>query len=266
MAALILAPAYYRARQQFGDVCWTKVLRRSALPGLILSAHFIAWVAGARLTPGANATLMVNLMPLAMPFFMYFLYKEKLLRREWLATALAMIGIVILSLEDIQISRAHFHGDMLCLVSMVLFAAYLALARSNLDSVGSVWLYLVPMYTVAGLASLIIAAATGPVMPTFEWYNLTMVFLLATVSTVIGHTALNYAMQKLRGQTVTLTNLLGFCVAAIAGYLMYNEVPGESFYLASAFIVAGLLIVVLNRETETRRLSENNDRSEEVRF
>jgi len=80
-------------------------------------------------------------------------------------------------------------------------------------------------------------------MPTFEWYNLTMVFLLAAVSTVAGHTALNYAMQKLRGQTVTLTNLLGFAIAGVAGYFMYDEVPGKSFYLASAFIVAGLLIV-----------------------
>ena len=105
LAALILAPAYYQARQQFGDAPWHKVIKRSVLPGLILSIHFIAWVSGARLTPGANATLMVSLMPLAMPFFMYFLYKEKLLRREWLATALAMIGVIILSLNDVQISR-----------------------------------------------------------------------------------------------------------------------------------------------------------------
>ncbi len=248
LAALILAPAYYHARQKYGDASLGKVIKRSLLPGLILSIHFIAWVAGARLTPGANATLMVNLMPLAMPFFMYFLYKEKLLRREWLATALAMIGIVILSINDVQISRTHFNGDMLCLISMVLFAAYLALARTNLDSVESVWLYIVPMYTVAGLISVAIAAATGPVMPTFEWYNLTMVFLLAAVSTVVGHTALNYAMQKLRGQTVTLTNQLGLSVAGIAAFLMYDEIPGKSFYLASAFILAGLLMVVLRQE------------------
>jgi len=250
LAALILTPAYYRARKRYGDVSLGKIIKRSLLPGLILSVHFIAWAAGARLTPGANATLMVNLMPLVMPFFMYFLYKEKLTFREWTATGLAMIGIVILSLNDVQISRAHFNGDMLCLLSMVLFAAYLALARNNLESVGSVWLYVVPMYTVAGLASLAIAAMTGPVMPTIEWYNLTMVFLLAAVSTVAGHTALNYAMQKLRGQTVTLTNQLGFAIAGIAGYFVYNEIPGRSFYLASAFIIAGLLMVVLNTDHE----------------
>ena len=57
---------------------------------------------------------------------------------------------------------------------------------------------------------------------------------------------LNYAMQKLRGQTVTLMNLLQFVIAGVAGYLMYNEVPSKLFYLASSFIVAGLLIAILS--------------------
>lgn len=245
LAAVILAPAYFIARNKFGDASFLAILKRSLLPGLILSVHFIAWVTGARLTPGANATLMVSLMPLVMPFFMYFMYHEKLHSREWIATGLAMIGIIILSYSDVQISREHFTGDLICIISMVLFAAYLALARGNLEALPSVWLYIVPMYTVAGLSSLAIAAATGPIMPTFEWYNLLMVFLLAAVSTVIGHTALNFAMQKLRGQTVTLMNLSGFVIAGITGFAMYGEVPSAGFYIASAFIVSGILIAVI---------------------
>lgn len=250
LAALILAPAYYIARRRYGDASFPDVIKRSLLPGLILSIHFIAWVVGARLTPGANATLIVNLMPLVMPFFMYFLYQEKLQKRELFATGLAMAGLVILSISDVQISREHFTGDVLCLISMVLFAAYLALARTNLESVPSVWLYIVPMYAVAGVTSLAIAAATGPVVPTFDWYNLLMVFLLAAVSTVIGHTALNFAMQKLRGQTVTLMNMLQFVVAGYAGYVMYQEIPTPLFYVASAFIVTGLLIAALKPTKE----------------
>ncbi len=254
LAAVILSPAYFLARKKHGDAPFAQVVKRSFLPGIILSIHFITWVAGARLTPGANATLMVNLMPLVMPFFMFFLYREKLLRRELMATAIAMVGIVIVTFNDVQISPDHFKGDILCLISMVLFAAYLALARRYLETLASVWLYVVPMYTVAGLCSLLIAAATGPVMPTFEWYNVSMVILLAAVSTVIGHTALNFAMQKLRGQTVTLMNMLQFVIAGIAGYIMYEEVPSHWFYLASVFIVAGLLLIVL----QPKPTSHNN--------
>ena len=251
LAAALLLPMYLHARARYGDASFIDILKRSWLPGIILSVHFMAWVAGARLTPGANATLIVNLMPMVMPFFMFFLYREKLQQREWVATVLAFIGILILSFNDVNISRSHFLGDMFCLGSMVLFAAYLALARSNLQAVASVWLYVVPMYAIAGLCSLLVAAATGPIMPTWEWYNVTMVVLLAAVSTVIGHTALNYAMEKLRGQTVTITNMLQFVVAGIAGYLIYNETPTWLFFVASAFIIAGLLIAVLGPKTQS---------------
>ncbi len=253
LASILLFPMYWHARKHYGDATVTGIIKRSAIPGIVLSLHFIAWVAGARLTPGANATLVVNLMPLVMPFLMYFMYKETLLRREWIATVLAVFGIAVLSINDIQISRDHFNGDVLCFVSMLLFAVYLALARRNLEALPSIWLYVVPMYAVAGLVSLFIAALTGPISPNLNAYNVLMVVLLAAVSTVIGHTALNYAMQYLRGQTVTLLNMLQFVVAGIAGYLLYQEVPTTLFYFASSLIVLAMLLVILkpgsNRST-----------------
>jgi len=261
LAALLLMPLYIHARRKYGDATLGGIIKRSLLPGTILSVHFMSWVVGARLTPGASATLIVTLMPLVMPFFMYFLYREKLQGREWISTALAMVGIIILAINDFSISQQHFTGDILCLISMVLFAAYLALARSKLEAVASVWLYVVPLYAIAGLCSLAVAAATGPVMPHFEWYNLTMVFLLAAVSTVIGHTALNYAMEKLRGQTVTLMNMLQFVVAGIAGFFVYKEVPAALFYVASAFIVSGLLIVVFSSKTDKSKAGSSKANS-----
>ncbi len=249
LSALFLLPAYYLARKKYGDESIGKVLMRSLIPGVILSVHFIAWVAGARLTPAANATLIVNLMPLVMPFLMYFMYQEKLHKHEFWATGLAMAGLFLLSINDISISREHFKGDVLCFVSMLLFAAYLSLARKNLNAVASLWLYIVPMYLVAGVCSLIIAAATGPIMPTMTPYNVTMVVMLALVSTVIGHSALNLAMQKMRGQTVTLMNLLQFVIAGLVGYKLYQEIPSTLFYIASAMMLCALLVVILKPNT-----------------
>lgn len=250
LAAIMLLPVYWYARKQHGDAPIADIIKRSLLPGLILSIHFIAWVAGARLTPGANATLIVTLMPIVMPFLMAYMFNERMNTREWIATALAMAGILVLSINDVTISRDHFIGDVLCFISMLLFALYLTFARRRMAEVPNIWLYVVPMYAVAGLISLLIAAATGPIMPVFELYNVSMVVLLAAVSTVIGHTALNYAMQKLRGQTVTLTNQLQFVVAGVAGYFMYKEVPGALFYVASALIVSGCLVAIFGRANQ----------------
>lgn len=246
LAALLLLPLYVMDRRRYGDSDFSSVLRRSLIPGSILSLHFIAWVVGARLTPGANATLMVNLMPLVMPFLMFAMYQERLDRRDIIATLLALSGLLILGISDVQISSEHLLGDLICLLSMLLFALYLALARRQ-KSLPSVWLYVVPMYAVAGIVSLIIAPLFGPVVPQFEAYNLLMVFCLAAVSTVVGHSALNYAMQQLPGQTVTIMNLFQFVVAGIVAWWLYDEVPAQAFYLACVLVVSGMVVIITRR-------------------
>ena len=87
--------------------------------------------------------------------------------------------------------------------------------------------------------------------PDIDTRNLLMVLALAGISTVIGHSALNYAMQQLRGQTVTVLNLFQFVVAGIFAYLLYGEVPGIMFYPASVLVISGLLLVVWNQRDVT---------------
>ncbi|ASJ76642.1 hypothetical protein IMCC3135_32990 [Granulosicoccus antarcticus IMCC3135] len=249
LAVVLLSPAYLMARHKYGDLPYAQVLRRSLLPGIVLSAHFISWVIGARLSLGANATIIVNLVPLAMPLLLWMMFGEVMQRREWLATALAVSGLAVLAVDNLQLSAGHFLGDSICLLSMFLFALYLALARHH-SQLPSIWLYVVPVYAVAGLTSLLAAPLFGPVAPTLENWNLLMVFGLAAVSTVIGHSALNFAMQNMRGQTVGMMMLAQFIVAGVIAYFLYNEVPTVLFYVASALMVSGILMVMLNQQAD----------------
>jgi drug/metabolite transporter (DMT)-like permease len=45
-------------------------LRRTRVPSLVLACHLITWTLGARMTAIAQATLIVNLVPIALPFFL----------------------------------------------------------------------------------------------------------------------------------------------------------------------------------------------------
>lgn len=242
-AAILLVPVYWRDLKRFGDAPFKDILKRSWIPGLVLGFHFIAWVIGARMTPGANANLIVTLMPVVMPFFMLLMFDERIQRRELIATCIAVVGMLLLTIDDFHVSRDYFMGDLICFISMLLFAWYLALARKN-RSVASVWLYIVPVYFIAGISTLIIAMFFSSPIHHYTAYNALMIFLLAAVSTVIGHSALNYAMQKLRGQTVTIINMAQFIVAGIFGYWIYNEIPTLGFYLASALLLFAMWLII----------------------
>ena len=68
---------------------------------------------------------------------------------------------------------------------------------------------------------------------------------LAAIPTVCGHSLLNAAMRRIRGQIVSLCNVSQFVFASIMGFLLFGEAPRALFYLASSIVVAGVVIVVM---------------------
>ncbi|NND90116.1 MAG: DMT family transporter [Granulosicoccus sp.] len=252
LAAALLCPVYLRARRRYADAGYREVFSRSLLPGVVLAAHFVTWVIGARLSLGANATIIVNLVPLVMPVLLWLLFGEHLHRGEALATLLAVAGLGILAIDNLTLSTGYLAGDATCLVSMFLFALYLALARRH-SSLPSLWLYVVPVYAVAGAALLMVAPLFGQVIPAMDAMNLTMVLALAAVSTVIGHSALNFAMQHMRGQTVGVMTLAQFIVAGLIAYWLYDEIPSVLFYPATALMLSGMVLVMFNQQADDVR-------------
>ncbi|MBX2879472.1 MAG: DMT family transporter [Granulosicoccus sp.] len=255
IAGLLLLPLYYRDQRRHGSESLSAVIQRSWFPGVILGVHFIAWVVGARMTPAANANLIVNILPVVMPFFMFAMFSERIGARELVATIIAIAGMLLLGASDFSISQKHFQGDLVCLFSMLLFAVYLALARRNKD-VPTVWLYVVPVYLIAGVSTFIVALFFSSPFRPYTAYDLCMILALAVVSTVIGHSALNYAMQHLRGQTVSVVNMGQFVVGGIAGFLLYQEIPRPAFYLASALLVLAMWLVISGDDQVRRSVSD----------
>jgi len=244
LASLVLAPVYLVQRARHRSSFTPLHLGRTRLPALVLALHLVSWTVGARMTAVAQATLIVNLVPLALPFFLFWLAGERINRAEVLGTALAVVGLATLSVKDLVQGGGSLPGDLVCLLSMLLFALYLALGRRNRDF-PSIWLYVIPVYAQASLLCLLVAL---PRIGTFafgsarEW---ALMACLALVPTVCGHSLLNAAMRRIRGQIVSLCNVSQFVFAGILGFLLFHEVPRGLFYAASAIVVAGVVIVVL---------------------
>ncbi len=248
LATFLLLPVFLRDFLRYPHPSLGTMFTSSLLPGVVLGLHFITWVIGARMTPGANATLIVSLVPLVMPIFMFFLYQEGINRREVLATVVALTGMIILSAGDFSINKEHLIGDIVCLVSMILFGFYLALGR-NSAKYESIWLYLIPMYLVAGVFCFFIALFYSSPLHEYSNKEITMIVGLAVVPTVIGHSLLNYSMQKFRGQTVSIVNMGQFIIAGIVAYFLYQEIPATAFFIASILFLFSIWLIIGQRKT-----------------
>jgi drug/metabolite transporter (DMT)-like permease len=246
-AAIVLTPFFFRELRARREKPRIGLVLPSLLPGILLGLHFIAWITGARMTLAGNSTVIVNLAPVAMPFFAFFLLGVAPSGRELAGTLVACAGVALLALADYRGDPDHFAGDIYCFVAMLLFVAYLALARRNNDS-GRLWTYLVPLYYAGGLFCLAAALALGisPVAG-ITWVDVAMTAGLALGPTVMGHSIMNWAMLRFAPQVVSILNLGQFIFAGILAYFLFGEVPRPIFYAASASMIAGAVIAILPR-------------------
>lgn len=253
LAAALLSPLFLIERNRHQGAYTRDHLRRSLLPALVLALHFISWAYGARLTLSAQATLIVNLAPVAIPFFLHGLAGERINRIEIIGTIVALAGLGVLSLRDALADGGSLLGNAICFGSMLLFAWYLALGRRNRDF-PSLWLYVVPVYALAGGTCLLAAL---PWLHTFaigsarEW---ALMAGMACIPTIIGHSLLNQAMRHFRGQIVSLANVGQFVFAGILAWFLFGESPAATFYFASLLVVAGIALVVFAAPTPPPRL------------
>ncbi len=242
IAALLLSPLAIRAWQQTRPPLGA-VVQSAWLPATVLAVHLIGWNIGARLTPAANATLIVSMVPLAMPVLLYLMLRERVSQRERIATAIASLGLAVLAITDFDADPAWLLGDAICFGSMVLLALYLVYSRKTADSI-SLWLYLVPLYGIASL----LCALVGWTLEGGYWpdspYQALQLLAIGAVSTVLGHSILNWGMRVFSGQHVALLSLMQFVFAGVFGWWLYNEVPTLAFILtASAITLAAAWVI-----------------------
>jgi drug/metabolite transporter (DMT)-like permease len=247
LAGIILSPLFFRELRRAGLRLSPSLVAPSILPGVVLGLHFLTWTVGARMTLAGNATVIVTMVPIAMPFFVFLMTRELPRRAEVAGTAVAIVGIAILASFDFRFDPRHFGGDLVCFASMVLYAIYLAMARRFAPKEG-LWIYIVPLYITGGLFCLFCALPFADPLRGITKADAIMTLGLVLGPTIVGHTLMNRAMTKLPPQTVSLFNLMQFIVASLMAYALFREVPGPEFAVASLLIVAGVGIPVVTKK------------------
>ncbi len=245
IACLFIFPLFLREKRNYLQPYKFKQIKMSLGPGILLGLHFITWNMGVALTPVANASLIVNTTPAVMPFFLWIFFRERVNRIEVFGTFLALTGLMILGLGRFDLSSPDLRGHLLCFISMLFLAAYLALGRKNSGRL-PLWLYMWPLYLTAGLFSLICALFFVNPIKTYSLNNILLFLGLAIIPTLGGHTLLNYSMKNFRGQVVSVANLGQIIFSAVLGYLIFAEVPSPQFYLTAVFILSGVIIILIH--------------------
>ena len=238
-ATLILAPFALRSRNR-ADL--TSLDRRTAAImlaiGAILAVHFYAFNASLDHTSVSSATVLVTAHPLLVGILGLVLLGERP-GNNGLGLIIGLGGVIVISFADLGAGRLE--GDVLALIGMAAAAAYLLAGRVVRQRVGLIN-YVLIVYSSCTAVLFVMALLNGSPLWPYPIQEIALFLALALVSTVLGHTVLNWSLRFLPAAFVSVSMLGEPVGASILAALLLAEVPAPAVALGAVMVLAGIAL------------------------
>ncbi len=219
-----------------GKIDPKKIIKYSPF-GLLLSLHMITFILGVYNTTIIDATVLVS----TSPFFAILLSPLSKFKAERLDIIIAAIGFSGVLIMNYPLQQGYLYGNMISLISAFLIALYTTLLSKKGDEENPL-LLTSSIYISSSFFSLpfMIYQGIGSINLTSVLSLLGLIFL----PTLIGHTSVIYASNKVKPQYIETIGLLEPVVATIIAIFTFNQIPTTFQILGSVLIVSSILIVV----------------------
>ncbi|MBL0914080.1 MAG: DMT family transporter [Sphingopyxis sp.] len=232
---------FFAWRESGGKLPPRPAITVAAAAGVFFALDLAAWHIGILQTKVANATLFGNCASLLLVVWTIFLTRS--LPRGWQAAAilLAFAGSALLMGQSYELSPAYLVGDLLSLLAGVLYTAYVILmqrVRGTLEP----WTALGISSAVCVPILLATALALGETIMPQNW---TPLILLALTSQIIGQGLMTWSLPRFSPLVIGLTLLVQPAVAALAGWIMFDETLGPIDIFGGMLVGAALVLIRL---------------------
>ncbi len=208
----------------------------------------ILFVSAIALTSLANAITISFASPLIMTALSVMFLGERVNWKQWLAVAAGFVGVVIV----FQPSAAGFGlASIYAFGSAVAYAAFLILTRAmtRTESIPSMMFW----------NSSIVMTAMG-VMMIPEWKTPqgddVWLFVYLAFSGVLAQYVTTAAFRYGEASLLAPIQYTALIWAAIAGYLVFDDVPSAMLWIGAALIMAATLYVIRGEATARRARRE----------
>lgn len=210
--------------------------------GALLAAHFGFYLAGLDATSLPAAVALVSLEPLAVVLGAWMAFGIRPSRRESIGVLVATAGAVVVA-SGAGKGEHRIHGDLMVLVAVALYGAYVAAARGLRKSM-PVMPYAGAVYGVAALCLAPFAFYTSRAMAAPARSDWLALLGLGLVPTLIGHTLVQRAARTAPPALVALVPP-GETLGSIAiGAALMHTWPSPREGAGAALVAVGTIIAM----------------------
>ena len=216
-----------------------KELLYSFILGMILFLVFIAMTIGVKYTTATNASFLISLSVIFIPFFSWIFNKEKLKKNIFVVIFIALIGIILLTLDK----NLQFHiGDILCLICAILFTFHVILTERIVKNNNPVAFSVLQFAWVSLFSFLLQYPIENFVIPKNKIFWLSMV-LLGVFCTAFGYIVQTIAQKNLSSTIVGFILSLEPVFSGIFEYFFLNEYLSFQQYIGAFLLLISVIYV-----------------------
>lgn len=217
----------------------------SSLAGIFLAFHFILWFESLNYTSVASSVVLVTLQPIFAFLGTYLFFKERFTAGAIISMIIALLGSVIISWGDFQISGMALFGDILAFVGAIAITIYFLFGQ-NVRRRLSLMTYTYVVYSVSSITLIIYNILLQN--PFFGYSaNHWLIFLaLAIFPTFLGHTLFNWALKWLSTSTISMAIVFEPIGASILAYFILGEKITWSQWLGGTIVIFGLFLFIMS--------------------
>ena len=216
---------------------------REILYSLILSVLlflvFITMTIGVKYTTATNASFLISLSVIFIPFFSWIFNKEKPKKNIFVVLIIALMGIMLLTLDK----NLELHiGDILCLICSLLFSFHVLITERFVKNNNPITLGVLQFGGVAILSFLVQYPIEKFTLPKDEKFWISLLILS------VFCTALAYIIQTVSQKKLSST-LIGFILSlepifsGIFGYFILNEYLNFQQYVGAFLLLISVIYV-----------------------
>ena len=243
--ALIMAPYAIRSGQLF-DKGNRRLIGISALAGIFLAAHFLAFFAAMRFTSVAAGTALAALQPIFAALYLKF-RGAHISSQSFVGLLVAFSSLFLITGADFVVSTRAFMGDLLGILCGALSAAYVIVGSQVQKSLATST-YTTVCFSTCALATFVVSILTHSQIlhfPAVQW-----LYLLGLIvgAQFLGHTLFNMTLKRVSPIVVSLIVFFEVPVSALIAWFWLHQRPNAGTIPGIIGLLVGCSIFVLRNK------------------
>lgn len=249
-AVLCLFPFWLPKRKSFAELRNNGVSHvLLGLAGISLGLHFSFWIASLHYTSVASASVLVTMHPVMLIVAERLIFKKTFRSIVWIGVLLSFTGSVLLGVADdasLEMFPDALLGNAFAFTAALIFVVYFMLGRKIRQY--TEWIdYVFYVYLYATITCITLTLFWVGGIPAVSGTALLIGIALAIGPTILGHGSMNYAVKYISPTLLSTLVLSEVIFAAIAAYVIFNEMPSLLSMCAMGVVMIGVSLTWYKR-------------------